>query len=167
VRFPASASRLHPVGRIVGTDEGDSLLYFAYSANIDPARLTEVSPDADFEFIAHLPEWKMEFTIANGKGGIPSVRPLPGNTVWGAVFSIPDGDLDAIDAREADEGRTRVETQAMDREGRRHDVVTHVSANGDGPELDPEPTYLGAMVRGGRHWNLPAGWVMALEEHLG
>jgi len=142
------------------------LLYFAYSANIDPAHLAEVSPDATFEFIAHLPEWKMEFTIANGKGGIPSVRPLPGNTVWGAVFTIPDADLDAIDAREAEEGRARVETQAMDREGKRHDVITHVSANGDGTELDPEPGYLGAMVRGGRHWNLPAGWVMALEEHL-
>ena len=142
------------------------MLYFAYTANIEPARLAEVAPGASFEFIAHLPEWKMEFTIANGNGGIPSVRPLPGNTVWGAVFDIPAGELSAIDDRESSEGRSRVETQAMDREGRRHDVITHVSANGDGNELEPEHTYLSAMVRGGRHWSLPAGWVAALEEHL-
>lgn len=108
----------------------------------------------------------MEFTIANGEGGIPSVRPLPGNTVWGAVFEVPDADLAAIDAREADEGREPVTTQATDREGRRHDVVTHVGVNGDGAELAPQRSYLAAMVRGGRHWSLPAGWVASLEEHL-
>lgn len=143
------------------------MLYFAYDANIDPDRIGAIAPGASFEFIAHLPEWRMEFTILNGAGGLPNVRPLPGNTVWGAIFSVPDDELTAIDATEAGEGRVRTETQAMDREGRRHRVVTHVS--GDAPEepLDPETSYLQLMVSGGRHWKLPTGWVASLEEHLG
>ena len=142
-------------------------LYFAYDANIDPDRLGEIAPGATFAFIAHLPEWKLEYTIANGDGGLPSVRPEAGNTVWGAVFRVPDGELSRIDEREAGEGRVPAPTQAMDREGRRHEVVTHVSRNGHHDELIPEPSHVRSMVAGGRHWNLPAGWVASLEEHLG
>jgi gamma-glutamylcyclotransferase len=142
------------------------VLYFAYNANIDPSRLGDIAPGASFEFIAHLPEWKMEWTILNGSGGLPSVRPLPGNTVWGAVFTVNADDLAAIDAHEAAEGRTPTRAQAMDREGRRHDVVTHVGPTEADAVLDPEQPYLRQMVTGGRHWKLPMGWVASLEEHL-
>jgi gamma-glutamylcyclotransferase len=145
---------------------GNALLYFTYDAHIDPARLRSVAPEASFEFIAHLPEWILEYTIPNGTGGLPSVRPMPGNTVWGAVFSVADDELAAIDASEAAEGRVPTTAQVMDREGRRHDVVTHVSGNGHHETLAPEASYVRLMVSGGRHWKLPAGWVMALEEHL-
>lgn len=145
---------------------GAPLLYFAYDANIEPRRLADIAPAATFAFIAHLPEWKMEYPISNGGGGLPSVRPLPGNTVWGAVFSIKPSDLAAIDAVEAGEGRVRETAQAMDREGHRHDVVTHVSRAGHRKDLVPERSYVRLMVEGGRHWKLPAGWVAALEEHL-
>jgi gamma-glutamylcyclotransferase len=153
-------------GTIRDPRNGVDVFYFAYDANIDPDRIVGLAPGATFEFIAHLPEWKMEFSILNGAGGLPSVRPLPGNTVWGAIFSIPEKELSAIDAQEADEGRVRTTTQAMDREGRRHDVVTHVAATADGDGFEPEQGYLALMVRGGRHWKLPTGWVASLEEHL-
>ncbi len=142
------------------------MLYFAYDANISPARLATVAPEAEFCFIAHLPEWKMEYTIRNGSGGLPSVRPLPGNTVWGAVFTVPNADLTRIDTAEAGEGRVRTTTQAMDRAGKRHDVVTHVAGKTARAPLTPEARYVRLMVDGGRHWKLPAGWVAALEEHL-
>lgn len=142
------------------------MFYFAYDANIDPDRITGLAPSAAFEFIAHLPEWKMEFSILNGSGGLPNVRPLPGNTVWGAIFSVPDKELKAIDDQEAAEGRIRTVTQAMDREGRRHDVVTHVYGDEIEASHDPEQGYLRLMVQGGRHWKLPTGWVASLEEHL-
>ena len=143
-----------------------SLLYFAYDANIDPNRLRELAPRARFERIAHLPEWRLHFPIPNGEGGLPSVRPEPGNNVWGAVFSIGKAELAAIDADEQTHGRQSVTAQVMDREGRRHDVVVHVAAAEPNGEFTPERETLQAMVNGGRHWKLPAGWVANLEEHL-
>jgi hypothetical protein len=127
--------------------------------------LAEVAPSAEFKFIAHLPEWRLHFPIPNGDGGLPSVRPESGNTVWGAVFEVTSSDLEALHAREADEGRVPRETQAMDREGRRHRVFVHVCDSPNG-EMSPARSYLELMVSGGRHWHLPAGWVASLEEHL-
>ncbi|MCB2223640.1 MAG: gamma-glutamylcyclotransferase [Actinobacteria bacterium] len=141
-------------------------LYFAYDATIDPARLADVAPGAEFQFIAHLPEWRLTFPIPNGDGSLPSVHPESGNTVWGAVFSLPSSDLDGLNQAHEQEGRVPTTTQAMDREGRRHDVLVHVAGNGAAAEGRPEQGYLARMVGGGRHWRLPAGWIASLEEHL-
>jgi hypothetical protein len=141
------------------------LLYFAYDATIDPERLSGVAPGAEFAFIAHLPEWRLTFPIPNGDGSLPSVHPESGNTVWGAVFRLPTTEVRGLNDAHAVEGRIPTSVQAMDREGRRHEVLLHVAgeANGEGR---PEPDYLRRMVAGGRHWRLPAGWVASLEEHL-
>jgi hypothetical protein len=86
--------------------------------------------------------------------------------VWGAVFSVPEEELAGLNAQEQEEGRVPTTTQAMDREGRRHDVLVHVCSTEVNGEFNPERPYLEAMVAGSRHWKLPAGWVANLEEHL-
>jgi hypothetical protein len=141
-------------------------LYFAYDATIDPERLADVAPGAEFQFIAHLPEWRLTFPIPNGDGSLPSVHPESGNTVWGAVFSLPPSEIDGLNRAQEQEGRVPTTTQAMDREGRRHDVLLHVAGNGADGNGRPERSTLIRMVDGGRHWHLPAGWVASLEEHL-
>ena len=132
---------------------------------MEPSRLGAVAPGAEFRFIAHLPEWRLHFPIANGDGGLPSVKPQGGNTVWGAVFSIDERSLAKLNAREAKEGRVARTTQAMDREGHRHEVLVHVCKSPDG-EHAPCQQYLRLMVAGSRHWHLPAGWTANLEEQL-
>ena len=142
-------------------------LYFAYDATIDPNRMADIAPGAEFQFIAHLPEWRMTFPIPNGDGSLPSVHPESGNTVWGAVFRVPAAEVAALNTAQESEGRVPTAVQATDREGRRHDVLVHI-ANGDTNESPtaPEVGYLRRMVAGGRHWKLPAGWVASLEERL-
>ena len=140
-------------------------LYFAYDATIDPDMISGVAPGAEFQFIAHLPEWRLTFPIPNGDGSLPSVHPESGNTVWGAVFKLPASEVSGLNEAQEGEGRVPTQAQAMDREGRRHDVLIHVAAESNGSG-SPEKDYLSKMVSGGRHWNLPAGWVASLEEHL-
>ena len=148
------------------------LLDFAYTARIAPDRMAEVSPNARFEFIAHLPEWGLEFPIdGNGWGGsLPSAAPASGSTVWGAVYSVPDTDRDKLDSVERDEGRVATSVIAMDRMGRRHRVVTHLADSSDSngsASHQPSSQYVTIMLYGSRHWSLPAGWIAGLEEHLG
>ena len=151
--------------------EGLVTLYFAYTAMLSPQRLSEVAPEAEFCFIAHLPETKLIFPLGNGTwtGTLPSVVPEPGNTVWGGVFEVPDSQMAAIDAIEGDEGRAPTRSfQAVDREGKRHAVLTHVyqGPENNGSLGDPSRDYMSLVVAGGRHWGLPAGWVAGLEEYV-
>jgi gamma-glutamylcyclotransferase (GGCT)/AIG2-like uncharacterized protein YtfP len=146
-----------------------STLYFTYTALIAPERLQQVAPGAEFRFIAHLPETKLVFPLANGKwdGSLPSVIPEAGNTVWGAVFEVSDEHLAAINELEAGEGREPTyEFKAVDREGKRHGVVTHAHAAGVNNRRDPSREYMSLVVSGGRHWGLPTGWVAGLEEYV-
>jgi hypothetical protein len=72
----------------------------------------------------------------------------------------------AIDRIELVEQRLRVETDAVDRSGRRHRVVLHRAAGVVGSELSPSIEYLERMVAGSRHWELPIGWIVGLDDRL-
>ena len=145
-----------------------TVLYFAYTALVAPDRMTATAPGAEFSFIAHLPEWRLVFPMKNGAwdGGLPSARPDPGNTVWGVVFEISKSDLKALNNAEAEESREPATVEIMDRNGRRHEVTTHLHSGKTNGEYRPSSKYLTLMLAGGRHWSLPAGWLAGLEEHL-
>ncbi len=146
----------------------DTVLYFAYAALIAPEQMADVAPGADFEFIAHLPEWGLSFGIVgNGwDGGLPTAVPAQGSTVWGAVYSIAQDELPGIDLVESGEGRSPVDVDAIDRVGKRHNVMTHIADGSGLPSLEPSYEYLELMVHGSRHWGLPVGWVIGLQDHL-
>lgn len=144
------------------------MLYFAYTALISPDRMAEVAPGAEFQFIAHLPAWGLIFPIEDSGwgGGLPSVAPDEHATVWGAVFKVPDHAVRGINDAEEHEERSATTIEAMDRSGKRHQVVTHrFPGNGNGG-CAPSPDYIRLMLDGSRHWNLPVGWIAGLEEHL-
>ena len=144
-------------------------LLFAYTAHIAPARLEEAAPGAEFRFIAHLPETRLIFPIKDGDwdGGLPSVRAESGNTVWGAVFEVPNKALASLHEVEATEGRVPSEEfNAVDREGRSHKVITHVASENGSGDHTPSRSYMEMVVDGARHWGLPTGWVAGLEEYV-
>ena len=143
------------------------MLYFAYTSLIAPGQMSDAAPDAEFQFVAHLPETKLIFPYKNGdwKGALPSVLPEPGNTVWGAVFDIPEEQMSGLDVAEKEQGRTRATMSAMDRSGKRHEVQVHVHEPNGKKEYKPSANYMKIVVEGGRHWQLPAGWIAGLEEY--
>ena len=141
----------------------DSQLYFAYSALLDPIRMANVAPDAEFLFSAHYAETGLVFVNANGNGAVPSLVESPGSTVWGGVFEISSADIDSLVEQEAAEGRQPGwEHRAIDRAGNKHECLTFVCDSGESSR--PTPEYVETMIRGARHWKLPAGWVVGLED---
>lgn len=130
--------------------------------------MADVAPGATFEFVAHLHEWAMEFPISgNGwKGGLPTVNPNQGDTVWGAVFTVPSNEMAALDAVESEEHRQRDIVEAIDRTRGRHQVATHRASDIGTKPLHPAPDCVALMLAGSRHWELPAGWIVRLEDHL-
>jgi hypothetical protein len=134
--------------------------------------MAEVAPQAEFQFIAHLPEWGLEFPIVDATwgGSLPTIHRAAGSTVWGAVYELPDPDLTSLNEIESAEQRSSQVVEAMDRAGKRHQVIAHVvdsspPQNGNSSSR-PSSEYLQLMVAGSRHWSLPVGWIAGLEEHL-
>jgi hypothetical protein len=138
------------------------MLYFAYAGLMDPDRLRAVAPHARFRFIAHLPETRLCFPV---KAGLPSMVAEPGHTVWGAVFDVSPAEAKMIAAAEGDEGRVASMQKAVDREGNKYEVVTYVVEAGGNEQYQPNPAYMEAVVQGARHWSLPTGWIVGLEEY--
>lgn len=130
--------------------------------------MSATAPNAEFQFIAHLPGWGLSFPVRDDTwgGGLPSVQPEEGHIVWGAVFKVPEADIPAIHAIEGGEQRSVVEIEAMDRMGKRHQVTTHVAETNGSKTYPPSADYVRLMLSGSRHWSLPVGWIAGLEEHL-
>ena len=131
--------------------------------------MAQVSPGAEFQFIAHLPQWGLQWPIDDGEwsGSLPTVAPDASSTVWGAVFSVPEEEFELLDKAEIKEHRTATTLEAMDRTGKRHRVTVHRCEANGAPGVPPSTEYVAAMLAGSRHWSLPAGWIAGLEEHLG
>lgn len=143
----------------------EKTLYFAYASLLDPDRISAVAPGATFLFTAHYPETKLEFVASPDKAVLPTLTKEPGNTVWGGVFEIPSDDMDDLIAAEKTEGRVPgFDHRAVDREGNKHECLTFVAEGETNGDRKPSPEYLASMVKGAKHWNLPAGWVMGLED---
>lgn len=142
----------------------DRTLYFAYGSLLDPDRISDAAPGATFLFTAHFPETRLDF-VTSELGPVPTLVKESGNTVWGGVFEIPADDVDRLTKAERSEGRVPgFDVKAVDREGNKYECLTFVAVDTPNGELRPTADYLAAMVNGARHWNLPAGWVMGLED---
>ncbi|MGI9666512.1 MAG: hypothetical protein ACR2N2_05345 [Acidimicrobiia bacterium] len=131
--------------------------------------MSQVSPGASFEFIAHLAGWGLQFPInGNGWGGaLPTAVPAEGATVWGAVLTVPDFEAESLNAVEAAEGRDLRSVEVIDRTGKRHSVMTHLADAAGASGVEPSAEYVNVMLSGSRHWSLPAGWIVGLEDHIG
>jgi hypothetical protein len=142
-----------------------SVLYFAYDASLDPERMTAVTPGARFLFTAHYPETRLDFVPSGIGEPRPTLTRDPAHTVWGGVFEIPQGEVESLMRSSREEGRRPgFDHKAVDREGNKYECLTFVSDISPNGGHRPTPEYLEAMIRGARHWSLPAGWVMGLED---
>jgi hypothetical protein len=140
-------------------------LFFAYASLLDPDRIGAVAPDAEFLFTAHYPETRLAFVRTDTAEVVPTLVSDPGHTVWGGVFEIPTDQMEALIRAEKAEGRIPgYPEKAIDREGNKHDCITFVAQGSSGGDHRPDPDSLAAMISGARHWSLPAGWVMGLED---
>lgn len=143
----------------------DTTLYFAYASFLDPDRIHDVAPGAEFLFTAHYPETRLVFVESPDGEATPSLIADSGHTVWGGVFEIPGTEIDALTRAEKEEGRVADWNQrAVDREGNKHDCLTFVAPDAVVVDTAPDEDYLAVMIRGARHWSLPAGWVLGLED---
>ena len=106
------------------------------------------------------------FVDSDEAKGLPSLVAESGHTVWGGIFDAPPRRGRRPHRRRG--GRQDGSPTGMSRPsiaaGNKHDCLTFVAKASPDGEHHPEPGHLESMIRGARHWSLPAGWVMGLED---
>ena len=157
-------------------DDAGRYAVFAYGSNLDLPDLQRwlaargwghLSPIA--VEVAALVDWRLVWNYRSDarRGGAANVTPAPGATVWGAVLTVDEDLLRALDQKEGHPGRYR----------RERVPVLRASAESDGAEawvyvvtepflsderIPPTAAYLEVVVRGARALGLPAEYVDAV-----
>jgi len=151
------------------------MLYFAYGSNLDPEQMRSRCPEHRVVGMAALHDYRLTFPRYSPRweGGVASVQPGHGETVWGMVFDLTAADLGQLDEYEGFLG-----------EGNQHNVYDreHVTVELARPDdgsvprrvrawtyiarpSNPSPPsrrYLEALVRGARHHRLHEEYVAKL-----
>jgi hypothetical protein len=135
-------------------------LYFAFGSNLDAEQMAERCPGSRPAFRAWLPDHRIAFTHASRRwgGGAADIVAAPGQSVWGLVWELADGQLAQLDRFE--QGYARIELVVRDAADRPH-AVTSYSVRDKG-DYRPTRLYLEKMLRWGERWEFPADYLELL-----
>ncbi|KAF5883741.1 gamma-glutamylcyclotransferase isoform X1 [Clarias magur] len=86
--------------------EAKTFLYFAYGSNLLKERLQLRNPSATMQSVAKLQDYKLVFGNHKGvvskswRGGVASIEPSKGDTVWGVMWRIKTAHRTSLDRQE-------------------------------------------------------------------
>lgn len=151
------------------------MLYFAYGSNLNPDQMQRRCPGHVVVGMAALHEYRLTFPLTSHDwgGGVASVAPSHGTSVWGMVYELTDEHLAALDRYEGFQGPGD-QHNVYDREG----VFVELTRPDDGSiprriraycyvarpanPAPPSRRYLDAILEGARRHRLPDEYVAAL-----
>jgi gamma-glutamylcyclotransferase (GGCT)/AIG2-like uncharacterized protein YtfP len=144
-------------------------LLFAYGSNLAAAEITAWCPAARFAGVARLPDHRLALNRRSIRwgGGAADIVPSRGEEVWGALYEIPDGALDALDAKEGQGWAYRRVEVDVERAGRRIPATAYEVVSKEPEEVPATPEYAALLVRAARERGLPDHYVSRLLAWLG
>jgi len=149
------------------------MIYFAYGADLNPSRMSEQSPEYRTIGGARLRDWWIAFLryAPAERSATASIVLQPGQTVWGALYEVPDWDIPILDSIHgfAPDGppnlnqhlRREVEVERL---GRPQPIVAQTYfAVPDERDSLPSAAYMMLIVDGARYHGLPRAYIGALQ----
>jgi gamma-glutamylcyclotransferase len=139
-------------------------LYFAYGSNLASAEMELACPGHRFLGAARLDGFRLEFRRRSVRwgGGAADLMPAEGESVWGALYELPDAALGALDRKEgAGFAYRRVDVEVeLDGEPRR--AIAYEVESKEPREVAPTAEYLRLLRAGAAERGLPRGYVDAI-----
>ena len=137
---------------------------FAYGTNLASSQMEAWCPQARFVGAARLPDHRLAFSRRSirWRGGAVDIVPAAGDEVWGALYELPDGTLDRLDAKEGQGWAYRRAPIRVELDGRTVDAEAYEVIDKEPGEVPPTPEYMALVVEGARERRLPEGYVERL-----
>jgi gamma-glutamylcyclotransferase (GGCT)/AIG2-like uncharacterized protein YtfP len=143
-------------------------LYFAYGSNMASKEMDDWCPEHRFLGPARLEDHRLELRRRSRrwKGGAADIVRAPREVVWGALYELPNGKLDALDPKEGVgfAYRRRELEVLIDDEPRK--AFAYEVIEKEPEEVPPTRAYTEQMVNGARERGLPEGYVRTLRKRL-
>jgi gamma-glutamylcyclotransferase len=162
---PARSKGFPPYGGANPSADPGGRLLFAYGSNLAASEMDAWCPDARFAGPARLPDHRLALNRRSIRwgGGAVDIVPSVGEEVWGALYEVPDGALDRLDAKEA-EGwayrRATVRVEGADGGPLAAEAYEVIAKEPD--EVPATAEYAAVLVRGARERGLPGQYVARL-----
>ena len=141
--------------------------YFAYGSNMDPKQMASRCPGAVALGRARLPDYQLAFVwdSPGWGGGVATVIPSSGREVWGVLWDLTDGHIEALDRYEgvAIGAYVKALVDVEDESGLVNALVYFAT---DTREKEPSGRYVDALIRGARAFSLPVDYIEQLRTRL-
>jgi len=147
----------------VEAKDGERQLYFAYGSNLDPEQMKERCPDSKFVTLACFPNHRLVFNKPSKKweAKVADIVFRPGEVVWGVVYRVSDTDIESLDRFEVTHlanGYVRQKVVVCTEDSLELSAWTYfVKIKED--EGRPSKRYLSTILKGARHYCLPADYL--------
>jgi gamma-glutamylcyclotransferase len=136
-------------------------LLFAYGCNMASSEMQAWCPEHRFVGPARLDGFKVELRRRSirWRGGAADIVAAPGESVWGALYEVADGELDRLDHKEG-EGFAYRQVRVELADGRR--AIAYEVIDKEPREVPCSPEYAELVLAGARERGLPEEWVREL-----
>jgi gamma-glutamylcyclotransferase len=136
-------------------------LLFAYGSNMAASEMEAWCPRHRFVGPARLDGFRVELRRRSIRwgGGAADIVASPGESVWGALYEVADGELDRLDRKEG-EGFAYRQVEVDLADGRR--ATAYEVIDKEPREVPCTPEYAQLVVAGARERGLPEEWVREL-----
>jgi gamma-glutamylcyclotransferase len=141
-------------------------LYFAYGSNMDEAHMRAHCPSSRCIGSARLGGHRLAFTrrsVMSGTG-VADVVADPGEAVWGVLYELDGGDLQALDRKEGN-GWAYAREQKRVRlvaDSSVHSAIVYTVMVREPDGVLPSREYLERLIGAAERHGLPSGYVAAL-----
>ena len=144
-------------------------LLFAYGSNLAASEIRAWCPEARFAGVARLAHHRLALNRRSIRwgGGAADIVPAAGEEVWGALYEVPDGALDGLDAKEGQGWAYRRVDVEVEREGRRIRAAAYEVIDKEPEEVPATREYVALLVQAARERGLPDHYVRRLLAWLG
>jgi gamma-glutamylcyclotransferase (GGCT)/AIG2-like uncharacterized protein YtfP len=126
-------------------------------------------PGYRFLGAARLPDHRLELRRRSIRwgGGAVDIVPAPRDSVWGALYEVPDEALERLDGKEgAGFAYGRLEVEVLLDADEPTAAIAYEVIEKEPEEVPATPEYAALLVAGARERGLPEAWIERLERSL-
>lgn len=137
---------------------GDRSRYFAYGIHLPGRRISNLAPGRPAKPVARLPDHRLIFTRRpNCDGGLASLEPAPGMSVYGLLYEVNDRCWAHFDRRWGESYERRPATVEI--QGDLVSCYAYFAKDRAAEKLPPRPAYMKSMCEAAYKGGLPPHYI--------